>query len=141
TPPSRPPGSTPSTPFDMSEVVMTAMSDQQLVHAARAGSRAAFEALVRRYQKPLYFLCHRYLRDHDQAAEVAQRTFIRAIESLADLRDPDFFRGWLFRIGVNIALNHLRDQARHNGQSQSPDEVAAPGLQAALESAERSRAL
>jgi RNA polymerase sigma factor (sigma-70 family) len=114
--------------------------DRDLVEGARQGSRVAFEALVRRYQKPLYVLCYRYLRDHDLAADVAQRAFIRAIESLAELRDPDFFRGWLFKIGVNLALNQLRDRARFVSHTQSqPD--AAPGVQALVESVEQSRVL
>jgi RNA polymerase sigma-70 factor (ECF subfamily) len=68
--------------------------------------------LVRRYQKPLYFLCLRYVRDHDAASDLAQRTFIKALEKMDELRDARIFRSWLFRIGANLALNHLRDNAR-----------------------------
>jgi RNA polymerase sigma-70 factor (ECF subfamily) len=105
------------------------------------GSRAAFEALVRRYQKPIYFLCLRYVRDQDVACDMVQRTFIRAIENLGELRDPDFFRGWLFRIGMNLALNHLREHARFVSEPAQPTEAAGPGLHAVLESAEESRVL
>lgn len=114
--------------------------DRDLVHGARVGARADFEALVRRYQKPLYILCYRYVRDHDMAADVAQRSLIRAIESLADLRDPDFFRGWLFRIGVNLSLNQLREHARFVNRGQ-PFADAGPGVHALLESVEESRVL
>ncbi len=89
-----------------------APADERLVEEARAGSRRAFEALVRRYQKPLYFLCYRYVKDHDVAADLTQRTFIRVMEKLGELREVQIFRGWLFRIGVNLSLNHLRDHAR-----------------------------
>jgi RNA polymerase sigma-70 factor (ECF subfamily) len=84
---------------------MIGTDDGDLVEQARGGSRPAFEALVRRYQKAIYFLCLRYVRDHDVAADVTQRTFIRAIEGLPELRDTGVFREWLFRIGVNLALN------------------------------------
>jgi RNA polymerase sigma-70 factor, ECF subfamily len=87
-------------------------SDDALVAETRAGSRKAFEALVRRYQKPVFFLCLRYVRDRDEAADLAQRTFIRAFAKVADLRGVEVFRTWLFRIGINLALNHLRDHAR-----------------------------
>jgi RNA polymerase sigma-70 factor (ECF subfamily) len=120
--------------------VSSGIADRELVQRARGGSRAAFEDLVRRYQKPIYFLCLRYVRDQDVALDVVQRTFIRAIESLAELRDPDFFRGWLFRIGMNLALNHLREHARFVNAAPPIDETA-PGLHAVLESAEQSRAL
>jgi RNA polymerase sigma-70 factor (ECF subfamily) len=87
-------------------------ADADLVERARAGERRAFEALVRRYQRPLYFLCLRYVHDHDAASDLAQRTFIKALEKMEELRDARIFRSWLFRIGANLALNHLRDNAR-----------------------------
>jgi RNA polymerase sigma-70 factor (ECF subfamily) len=125
------------------------LADRELVHLARGGSREAFEALVRRYQKAIYFLCLRYVRDHDLAADVTQRTFIRAIENLAELRDPELFRGWLFRIGVNLALNQLREQARFESRSRSaspggpdsPAEETTPGPAAVVESIDESRVL
>jgi RNA polymerase sigma-70 factor (ECF subfamily) len=118
-----------------------ALADGELVHRARGGSRPAFEALVRRYQKPIYFLCLRYVRDQDLACDVVQRTFIRAIESLDELRDPDFFRGWLFRIGVNLALNQLREHGRFVAQQQAPAEDGTPGVHAVLEAVEESHVL
>jgi RNA polymerase sigma-70 factor (ECF subfamily) len=117
-----------------------APTDRDLVRGARVGSRADCETLVRRYQKPLHVVCYHYVRDHDVAADVAQRAIIRAIGSLADLRDPDFFRGWLFRIGVNLALNHLRDDARFVNRSQ-PHADGGPGVHALVEAVEQSRVL
>src|SRR5262245_25648787 len=86
--------------------------DEVLVGQARAGSRPAFEALVRRYQRPVYYLVLRYARDPDEAADLAQRTFIRAMDNVAELRGAEVFRTWLFRIAVNLSLNYLRDTAR-----------------------------
>jgi RNA polymerase sigma-70 factor (ECF subfamily) len=105
------------------------LSDEALVRQARGGSRSAFEALVRRYQKPLYLLCFRYVRDHDAAADLAQRTFIRVMEKLEDLREDNTFRSWLYRIGANLSLNHLRDHARFvdeaaGGRDEQPVSVA-----------------
>jgi RNA polymerase sigma-70 factor (ECF subfamily) len=118
-------------------------SDEALVEKARGGVQGAFEALVRRYQKPVYFLCFRYVRDHDTAADLAQRTFIRVMEKLGDLREVQIFRSWLFRIGVNLALNHLRDHARFvDEESVSADEPAASAEGATrLEAAEEAEAL
>jgi RNA polymerase sigma-70 factor (ECF subfamily) len=134
-------------------------SDEELVRRAQggragdgvadasgeAGARAAFEALVRRYQKPLYFLCYRYVRDHDAAADLTQRTFIRVMEKLQDLRDGAIFRSWLFRIGVNLALNYLRDHSRFVDEAtmvNSGDEpVAAPEAMSHMEAAEDAEAL
>jgi RNA polymerase sigma-70 factor (ECF subfamily) len=117
-------------------------SDADLVARARAGSRPAFEALVRRYQKPLYFFCLRYVRDHDAAADLAQRTFIKALDKMDELRDARIFRSWLYRIGGNLALNHLRDNARFVEEETAPGEEAlAPETEAQMVAAEDAMAL
>src|SRR5437667_942042 len=113
-------------------------SDADLVTRARGGDRPAFEALVRRYQKPLYFLCLRYVRDHDSASDLTQRAFIRALEKMDELREAHIFRSWLFRIGANLALNHLRDHARFVEEETPAVEEApiTPEAQTRLEAAE-----
>jgi len=116
-------------------------SDADLVERTRAGSRPSFEALVRRYQKPLYFLCLRYVHDHDAASDLAQRTLIRALEKMEELRDPGIFKSWLFRIGANLALNHLRDNARFVEEQGPADEPVLPEAEAQLEAAEDAAAL
>jgi RNA polymerase sigma-70 factor, ECF subfamily len=123
-------------------------SDEALVGQARAGSRPAFEALVRRYQKPLYFLCLRYVHDHDAAADLTQRSFIRVLEKLDDLREDNTFKSWLFRIAANLSLNHIRDHARFVDEAGSLAAGENPGagapepdVQMQLESAELSRTL
>ena len=123
------------------------LSDETLVGQARAGSRPAFEALVRRYQKPLYFLCFRYVHDHDAAADLTQRSFIRVLEKLDDLREDNTFKSWLFRIAANLSLNHIRDHARFVDESAAAmgDDPGADGppldVQTQLESVETSQAL
>jgi RNA polymerase sigma-70 factor (ECF subfamily) len=120
------------------------LGDEELVHQAKAGDRVAFEALVRRYQKPLYFLCFRYVRDHDAAADLAQRTFIRVLEKLSELREENTFKSWLFRIGANLALNHIRDHARFVEETEpGMGEEASRTLEAdvQLEAAELAEAL
>jgi RNA polymerase sigma-70 factor (ECF subfamily) len=117
------------------------ISDVELVAQAREGSRPALEALVRRYQKPLFFLCYRYVHDRDVAADLVQRTFIRALESLTAIRTPGLFSGWLFRIGVNLSLNHLRDGSRFVRGDDILDDESVPAHDGAMESAEESRAL
>jgi RNA polymerase sigma-70 factor, ECF subfamily len=119
------------------------LGDEALVREARGGSRPAFEALVRRYQKPLYLLCFRYVRDHDIAADLAQRTFIRVMEKLTDLREDHTFRSWLFRIGANLSLNHLRDHARFVDEAAAGREepTVPPDTETQLEKAELGVAL
>jgi RNA polymerase sigma-70 factor, ECF subfamily len=86
--------------------------DEVLVKRAQSGDRVALDRLVRRHQRALFSLCLRYVRDADEAADLVQRSFVRAMGKLADLRDATVFRSWLLRIGAHLALNHIRDHAR-----------------------------
>jgi RNA polymerase sigma-70 factor, ECF subfamily len=114
--------------------------DRQLVIAARAGSRPALEMLVRRYQRPIYHLCRRYVRDHDAAADLGQRAFLRALFCLDELREAGLFKSWLFRIATNLARNQLRDDARFV-RAMEPEGATPPRAQAALEAVEQGQQL
>ena len=96
--------------------------DEVLVKRAQGGDRAALDRLVRRHQRALFALCLRYVRDADEAADLVQRSFVRAMGKLADLRDAGVFRSWLLRIGAHLALNHIRDHARFVAGRSEQDE-------------------
>src|SRR3954469_7858945 len=85
---------------------------EELVKRAQGGDRAALDRLVRRHQRALFALCVRYVRDADEAADLVQRSFVRAMGKLAELRDAGVFRSWILRIGAHLAVNHIRDHAR-----------------------------
>jgi RNA polymerase sigma-70 factor (ECF subfamily) len=131
------------TQLPLRSMTQVELGDEELVRQAREGSRTAFEALVRRYQKALYLLCLRYVRDHDVAADLAQRSFIRVMEKLEDLREDHTFRSWLFRIGANLSLNHLRDHARFVDEAVAAREepVSVADADTQLERAETAQAL
>lgn len=84
--------------------------DERLVERFRGGDGAAFDALVRRYQRPIFGLALRYLGNEADAQDVAQRALVQAFVRVADLRDGQSFRAWVFRIAANLALNVIRDR-------------------------------
>lgn len=86
-------------------------SDKELVLRAREGDLAAFDELVRRYQRWLTGVAYRLLTNRDDAMEVAQDAFLRAYDRLETLSQPDKFRSWLLRILSNLALNRRRGRA------------------------------
>src|SRR3954468_24126728 len=100
--------------------------DDLLVARAQRGDRAALEALVRRHQRRVFRLCLRYVRDADEAANLVQRTFMRAMAKLGELRSVEVFRNWILRIGANLALNHLRDHARFVPEEAGHAALTAP---------------
>jgi RNA polymerase sigma-70 factor (ECF subfamily) len=105
-------------------------NDPALVRRCREGERDAFEQLVLRYQKPVFNAALRMLRDAEDAMDVAQTTFLKAFEHLADY-DPSFkFYSWLYRIAINESLNVVgsrRTFQEINGEE--PDEAPGPDLQ------------
>jgi RNA polymerase sigma-70 factor (ECF subfamily) len=79
---------------------------------ARSGDRAAFGALVRRYQRRVYATALHILGNHGDADDVAQETFVRAYRGIKQFDGRADFFTWLYRITVNTALNHVRSNKR-----------------------------
>ena len=122
---------------------MDLRADAELLDAFRAGDSKAFEALVRRYQRPVLAIARRFARDSDDAEDLAQRAFINAAERAASFRGGSF-KSWLFRIVVNLAKNHVRDTARFDRSPDARDreaEPTAPDAHARLEAAHRQKVL
>ncbi len=87
-------------------------SDRELVERVQAGEKRAFDLLVLRYQQKLVKLISRYVRDPQEAQDVAQEAFIKAYRATPGFRGESSFYTWLYRIGVNTAKNHLVAQGR-----------------------------
>lgn len=85
--------------------------DQLVIERVLAGDAKAFEMLVKKYQKKIYFLAMRMTRNHDVADELAQESFVRAYMSLASFQQGRNFYTWLYRIAVNQILNYLKHKS------------------------------
>lgn len=114
--------------------------DATLVRRCREGDRAAFERIVVRYQKPVFNAALRLLRDPEDAKDVAQTTFLKAFEHLADY-DPSYrFYSWIYRIAVNEALNALGSRKSFEGIS-GEEADKAPGPEQRVEGEQVGRAI
>lgn len=100
--------------------------DLDLVEQFRAGERAAFDQLVRRHQKNVWRLVHRYLRNDADAFDVTQQVFVRAFKGLAAFRGQASVKSWLYRIAINCSLSWLRDHRRENASEIAEDALAEP---------------
>ena len=105
--------------------VPTERSDEDLLEQFRAGDRLAFEVLVRRYQRPVLGVARRFCDDLDDAEAVAQRAFINAAQRAGGWRGGSF-TSWLFRIAVNLAKNHKRDNARFDRSEAAQEKESTP---------------
>jgi RNA polymerase sigma-70 factor, ECF subfamily len=82
--------------------------DSELVQRARAGDLGAFEALTNRYERRVYSLTLRMLRQEQDAEDVTQQTFLSALENLGGFRGEASFSTWLLRIATHAALKIIR---------------------------------
>lgn len=87
-------------------------ADAALMAAARDGDRSAFGQIVVRYQDRLYTALLRLVGDQDDARELAQEAFTRALMNLDNFRGDAQPYTWLFRIAMNLAISRLRKVAR-----------------------------
>ncbi|MBN2210093.1 MAG: sigma-70 family RNA polymerase sigma factor [Sedimentisphaerales bacterium] len=85
-----------------------ATSDDVLLARSRAGQMAAFGQLVERYQHRLYNAVLRMVANADDAQEITQDAFVRALQGLRQFRGSSGFYTWLFRIGMNLSINFHR---------------------------------
>ena len=96
------------------------------VTQARAGEPAAWDALFRRYQLPLYVFVFELVRDEQASLDVVQETFIAAVRHLDGLRDDAKFGSWLFGIAHQKCLQRWRKKGGHevllDELPESPDE-------------------
>jgi RNA polymerase sigma-70 factor, ECF subfamily len=84
------------------------LTDQDVVARARDGLDSAYRELIDRYQRPVFSLIYRLVRDRERAEDLAQETFIKVLNAI-DRYDPAFkFSSWIFKIAHNTALDDLR---------------------------------
>jgi RNA polymerase sigma-70 factor (ECF subfamily) len=88
------------------------VSDARLIEEVRQGDHSAFEHLVRRYENRLIGVLLRFVRDRELARDLAQETFLRVYERIDQFDPSRRFGPWLFRIGVNLALDFMRKRRR-----------------------------
>ena len=86
--------------------------DQQLVERVQRGDKGAFDLLVSKYQRKIFRLLSRIIRDQAEVEDVAQEAFIKAYRALPNFRGDSAFYTWLYRIAINTAKNHLVSQGR-----------------------------
>ena len=86
-------------------------NDSELVLRARRGEELALSMLIERYQKPAYALALSVIGRHEDAEDVAQESFLVALEQLDECRSPERFAGWFMTIVRNRSRNLIRRES------------------------------
>lgn len=83
-------------------------TDQEVVALAKEGSEEAYRELVRRYERPVFSLVFRMVRNREQAEDLSQETFIKVLNAIQSYRPEYKFSSWVFKIANNAAIDFLR---------------------------------
>jgi RNA polymerase sigma-70 factor (ECF subfamily) len=114
---------------------LSAATDQEVVELARKAEERAYRELLRRYQRPVFSLIYRMVRDRELAEDLSQETFVKVLNALDRYRPEYKFSSWVFKIANNAAIDHLRrkelDTLSFEGgpDATTPERVEATALQ------------
>jgi RNA polymerase sigma-70 factor (ECF subfamily) len=116
-------------------IELASATDQEVVVLARHGQDAAYRELVRRYERPVFSLVYRMVRDRELAEDLAQETFVKALNAIESYRPEFKFSSWIFKIANNAAIDQLRrrelDTLSRDGSphAETPEAIEATALQ------------
>ena len=108
--------------------------DKTLAKEAAEGREKAFQMLLERYQRPVFGLIYRMVRDRALAEDLCQEAFVRAFKAIRSYNPAYKFSSWLFKIANNLTIDHLRrkrlDTVSIDGapDAVTPDEQARTSL-------------
>ena len=87
-------------------------TDRALVERYLAGDMRAFDELMTTYERQIYRLCYRFVRNQEDALDLTQEVFIKAFEHLPSFRGDSRFKTWIYRVTVNHCLNYVKKNSR-----------------------------
>ncbi len=92
----------------MADIINIQSEDKDIIESFKKGNKNAFNILVLKYQSRIYWLVRRFVLDHDDANDLTQEIFLKLYNSLNNFRGDSTFFTYIYRISVNICLNHLK---------------------------------
>lgn len=107
------------------------LPDADVVALAQRGRDDAFRELIRRYERPVFSLIFRMVRDRELAEDLAQDAFIKVLNHIDRYRPEFKLSSWLFKIANNVAIDHLRRRQLDTiSMSGSPHALTADAIEA-----------
>ncbi|MGB8953712.1 MAG: sigma-70 family RNA polymerase sigma factor [Candidatus Aminicenantales bacterium] len=103
---------------------MEERTDDALVGRAKKGDVEAFTELARRFQEKIYYTVFGMTRNHQDADDLTQETFLYAYKALRSFKQKSSFYTWIYRIAVNLTLNFLKRKSREKGREEFADHLS-----------------
>lgn len=92
---------------------LESLSDEKLIDKCRVGDRAAFDVLIKRYERPIYHLAYRLSGNYDDAHDIAAETFLRIYRAIGTFQCAITLPAWINRIVANVFYDTRRHAHRH----------------------------
>jgi RNA polymerase sigma-70 factor, ECF subfamily len=106
---------------EMANPLVVRLDDAALICELRSGSESAYEALIERFEQPVYNMISRLMDDSADASDVVQEVFLKIFRNIGSFRGESSLKTWIYRIAVNEARNHRRWFSRHKRQEVAID--------------------
>ena len=100
--------------------------ERSLIRRAQRGDRAAFDALVRRYDQEVLRMALKIVRSPDEAQDLYQEVFLKVYRSIGQFRLESRFSTWLYRVVMNVCYDHLRRQKTRSEVQATQNEDGQP---------------
>jgi len=88
------------------------MDEEKVIEKAKSGDMKAFKKLVERYKRTVYMAAYDILKVQEDAEDISQEVFVKVYHSLKTFRGDSKFSSWIYRIAVNLSLNHRKKMTR-----------------------------
>jgi RNA polymerase sigma-70 factor (ECF subfamily) len=111
-------------------------SDKKLLEQIVAGNIKALSQIVDRYQEMVLSLAFRNIQNWDDAEDIAQETFLRVYKSADQYQGRSSFKTWLFRIVVNLCMDHRRKKKPNISLETVATDLASESIPDSLETDE-----
>jgi RNA polymerase sigma-70 factor (ECF subfamily) len=117
------------------------VSELDLVKQCQAGQTEAFDQLVNRYRSRIFAMIYNMVHNEQDAWDLAQDSFVKAWKSIKRFRGQSSFYTWLYRIVMNVTIDHARKKQIKGVGTEFNDEVKLGEIEPAARTAPRSEPL
>ncbi|MFY0685671.1 MAG: sigma-70 family RNA polymerase sigma factor [Cyclobacteriaceae bacterium] len=94
----------------------------EILTGCLAGKRKCQEELYHRFCDMVMGVCLRYARSQEQAEDIFQEVFLKVFQKIDKVKEPDALPGWIKRIAINTAIDHLKINTQENLETEDSDE-------------------
>lgn len=92
----------------MADNINIQSEDKDIIESFNNGNKNAFNLIVLKYQKRVYWLVRKFVLDHDDADDLTQEIFLKLYKSIRDFRGDSALYTYIYKIAVNYSLNHIK---------------------------------